>query len=204
MLNHLSRRLRHLLKEASRSNGIRHQSQRLSKHDQSIRLPNVVASRRHAGPQAWPQRLLVKKGARMHATSLERGDNCSIAILDSRGVVVAWHDSLPDAGIFDRGVIGSHVSQFYPAEDVALQRADRQLNVASVHGSDTREGWYRRANGSIFWGVTVIESLQLANGDLHGYSHVTRYSRDPCNHAHVSAWRMPQQYSLSSGMAAAA
>jgi hypothetical protein len=140
----------------------------------------------------------------MHAISLERGDNCSIAILDRRGVVVAWHDNLPDARAFDHGVIGSHVSQFYATEDVVLQRPARQLNVASIHGSDTREGWYRRANGSIFWGVTVIESLQLKNGALHGYSHVTRYSRDPCIHAHMSAWRIPQRYSMRSGMAAAA
>jgi hypothetical protein len=140
----------------------------------------------------------------MHATSLERGDHCSIAILDSRGMVVAWHDSLPGAAMFDHRIIGTHVSQFYPAADVALQLADRQLKLASILGADTREGWYRRANGSAFWGVTVIEALQLKNGELHGYSHVTRHSRDPRERSHMAARRISRQFFMCAGVAAAA
>ncbi|HEY0940262.1 MAG TPA: hypothetical protein VGE08_09215 [Steroidobacter sp.] len=140
----------------------------------------------------------------MHATSLERGDRCSIAMLDSRGMVVAWHDSLHGAALFDHRIIGTHVSQFYPAADVALQRADRQLKIASILGADTREGWYRRANGSVFWGVTVIEALQLKNGELHGYSHVTRPSRDPRGHAHMTAQRASREFFMCAGVAAAA
>jgi hypothetical protein len=140
----------------------------------------------------------------MHATSLERGDPCSIAILDSRGVVVAWHDSLPGAAIFNHRVIGTHVSQFYPAADVALQRADRQLKLASIFGADTREGWYRRANGSAFWGVTVIEALQLKNGQLHGYSHVTRHSRDSRGRGHMAARHVSPQFLVCVGLTAAA
>ncbi|WP_129646094.1 hypothetical protein [Peristeroidobacter agariperforans] len=140
----------------------------------------------------------------MHATSLERGDHCSIAILDSRGMVVAWHDNLPGAAMFDHRVIGTHVSQFYPAADVALQRADRQLKIASILGADTREGWYRRANGSVFWGVTVIEALQLKNGELHGYSHVTRHSRDPRGCGHMTAGRVSRQLFMCTGVAAVA
>ncbi|MBM0103107.1 hypothetical protein JM946_00035 [Steroidobacter sp. S1-65] len=138
----------------------------------------------------------------MHATSLERGDHCSIAILDSRGMVVAWHDSLPGAAMFDHRIIGTHVSQFYSAADVALQLAERQLKIAAILGADTREGWYRRANGSAFWGVTVIEALQLKNGELHGYSHVTRHSRDP--RRHMTARRAPPQFFMCAGVAAAA
>lgn len=203
MLNHLSRRLRHLLKAASRSISISLESQRTRQH-RHIRLPFAAMIRRHPGPQAWAQRLLIRQGARMHATSLERGDHCSIAILDSRGMVVAWHDSLPGAAMFDHRVIGTHVSQFYPAADVALQRADRQLKLASILGADTREGWYRRANGSAFWGVAVIESLQLKSGELHGYSHVTRHSRDPRERSHRASRQMSRQFFMCAGVSAAA
>lgn len=198
-MNPLSHQLRDLLKAATRSISVSPESQRQSQH---IRLPNAGTTRRHPEPQAWAQRLLIQQGTRMHATSLERGDHCSIAILDSRGVVVAWHDSLPGAAMFNHRIIGTHVSQFYSAPDVALQLAERQLKIASLLGANTREGWCRRANGSMFWGVTVIEALQLKNGELHGYSHVTRHLRDP--HKHMTARRAPPQIFMCAGVAAAA
>lgn len=201
MLHNLSNRLRRLLTEASQSSAGHKQSPR-SREPRLIRLPYVAAANRDRSSQNWPQRLLIKQGARMHATSVERGDSCAIAMLDSHGVVVAWHDSLPDAGIFDHRVVGTHVSQFYLADDEVFQRADRRLVVASIHGSDTREGWCRRPNGSIFWGITVIEAMQLKSGQLHGYSHVTRYSRDPCERGLVSVWQIAGRYSTCSGAAA--
>lgn len=201
MLNHLSRPLRQLLQATGRQIYVSLESQRQHHPSGS---PIASPTRRHTEPQAWEQRLLVKQGTRMHATSLERNDRCSIAILDTRGLVVAWHDSLPGAATFDHRVIGTHVSQFYPAADVALQRADRQLKIASLLGANTREGWYRRANGSVFWGVTVIEALQLKQGELHGYSHVTRQSRNPREGAHMTARRVSRQFFMCAGAAAAA
>lgn len=188
MLHDLSRRLRHLLNEATRSNVIR------------LRIPTAVDGK----PQDWQQRLLTKLGARMHATSVERGDGCSIAILDSRGTVVAWHDSLPGATKFDFEVVGIHVSQFYLPQDVAFQRPDRRLNAASLHGSDTQQGWHRRPNGSIFWGVTVIEAMRLPSGELHGYSHVTRYLQEPRERVLADARRAPRQYLACFGAVAVA
>ncbi len=140
----------------------------------------------------------------MHATSVERGDDCSIAILDNRGVVVSWHDNLPGAATFDFGVIGTHVSQFYLAHEVAFQRADCRLNAASLHGSDTQQGWRRRPDGAIFWGVTVIEAMRLKTGEIHGYSHVTRYSREPRELVLASVGRAPREYPACYGATAVA
>lgn len=180
MLNDLSRQLRRLLKEATRSNA----GQR-PKH-------NVIRLRSTA-TQAGQPRLLTNLGSRMHATSVARGDACSIAILDASGTVVAWYDSLPGATKRDFGIVGRHVSQFYLAHDVVLQRPDRRLIAAGLHGSDTQQRWCRRPGGSIFWGVTVIAAMRLDSGALQGYSHVTRHFQEPreLDLAHIR--RAPRQ-----------
>jgi hypothetical protein len=146
----------------------------------------------------------MERGVQMHATSIERGDGCAIAILDQRGVVHAWHDTLPDAAAFDFRILGAHVSQFYLAQDVALLRPDRGLMAACLHGSKTQQGWHRRPGGSIFWGVTIIRPIHLENGELHGYSHVTRIAQDPHARAIADIWDAPRHYSTFQGAIAAA
>jgi hypothetical protein len=158
-------------------------------------------SRLRLEPKGRQEGLLVRAGARMHATSVERSDLCSIAILDSNGLVVAWHDTLPGAAAFHFGVVGIHVSQFYLAQDVAFQRPGRRLHAACLHGTDTQQGWHRRPNGSIFWGVTVIDVMRLGTGELHGYSHVTRYAQEPRVAADVRP--TPRRYLPSFGAAVA-
>jgi hypothetical protein len=140
----------------------------------------------------------------MHRASLERGDRCSIAILDSRGMVIAWHDTLPGSKTLDLRITGVHVSQFYLPHDVTFRRADRGLTAACVHGSDTQHRWHRRPGGSIFWADTVIEAMRLKGGELNGYSHVTRHAQDPGARVLVDARRAPRQYSVCYGATAVA
>jgi hypothetical protein len=203
MLHDLSRQLRRLMKQAARSNFGQRQSSRSPSERNVIRLKNVTEAACSGKPFGWRNRLLTKRGARMHATSVERGDGCAIAILDQRGVVHAWHDSLPGAMAFNFRILGAHVSQFYLPQDVALLRPNRDLIAASLHGSNSKQGWHRRPGGSIFWGVTVIEPIHLENGELYGYSHVTRFAQDPRERAftEVSA---PRRYATFHGAIAAA
>jgi hypothetical protein len=203
MLHDLSRQLRRLMKDAARSNFGRHSSRSLPERN-VIRLKSVTDETSFRAPLGWRNRLLMKRGARMHATSVGRGDGCAIAILDHRGMVHAWHDSLPDAASFDFRIIGAHVAQFYLPQDVALLRPDRSLIAASLQGSHTQQGWQRRPGGSIFWGVTVIEPIYLKSGELYGYSHVTRFAQDPRGRARAEVRAVPRHYSSFQGAMAAA
>lgn len=202
MLHDLSRQLRRLMKEAARSSF--GSSSRSLPERNVIRLRNVTDAASFRAPLGWRNRLLLERGARMHTTSVERGDGCAIAILDHRGVVRAWHDSLPGARSFDFRIIGAHVSQFYLPQDVTLLRPDRCLIAACLHGSNTQQGWHRRPGGSIFWGVTVIEPIYLESGELNGYSHVTRFAQDPRGRAPSDVRDIPRQYSTFHGAIAAA
>jgi hypothetical protein len=192
------------MKEGARPNLGQRASSRSSSERNVIRLKNVSDVTFARAPIGWRNRLLIKRGATMHATSIARGDGCAIAILDQRGMVHSWHDSLPGATGFDFRILGTHVSQFYLAQDVALLRPDRDLIAACLHGSNTQQGWHRRPNGSKFWGVTVIEPIHLENGELYGYSHVTRFGQDPRARALADVRPAPTQYPAFQGAMAAA
>jgi hypothetical protein len=147
----------------------------------------------------WKRRLLMKRGAQIFTTSLDRGDRCAIAILDDKGMVISWHDYLPNARAHDYRVVSRHMSQFYLPEDIALRLPTRHLSIASAHGVDTHLGWRRRPSGEVFWGVTVIHTVLSKEGELLGYSHVTRTLRGPAQMVSVPAWRMmpPQAVGLA-------
>lgn len=131
---------------------------------------------------SWRRRLLRARGQQIHTTSLERSDRCAIAILDARGIVTAWYDRLPHADPSEHGVVSRHMSQFYLPEDIALYLPARHLSIAAEHGMDTQRGWRRRPGGEVFWGVTIIQTILLSDGELLGYSHVTRLARGPALH----------------------
>lgn len=144
--------------------------------------------RLHPGARCenWRHRLLAARGEQIHLTSMECNDRCAIAILDAKGIVISWHDNLPRARPCDSGVLRRHVSQFYLPDDIALHVPARHLSIAAEYGVDTQRGWRRRPGGEIFWGVTIMQSILLSDGEFLGYSHVTR-----CMHAPVQRVSKP-------------
>lgn len=141
----------------------------------------------------WQRRLLLKRGAQIHTTSMDRSDRCAIAILDARGIVIAWHDHFATARPLDRGVVSHHMSQFYLPEDIALQLPACHLSMAVQQGVSTQIGWRRRPNGEVFWGVTIIQTILLSDGELLGYSHITRSLHGPAQHLSPALRTMPPQ-----------
>jgi hypothetical protein len=120
----------------------------------------------------WRQRVLLKKGARLHAKMLANADGGSLAMLDEDGVVVSWYGESPNA--MSAGLIGHHVSQFYLNSDITLGVPARDLRTAALHGSSKQQGWRRAASGRVDWTTTHIQSELLADGRLQGFTHVIR------------------------------
>jgi hypothetical protein len=134
-----------------------------------------------AGPRIRKlrRRLLSRKGARMLVSMVENEDKGMLAILDVHGVVVYWHDgALAEAQSTD-DVLDRHVAQFYAPKKLSQVVANDHLCKAFTRGGGSELGWRRRADGSVFWGVTVIEPLLLADGRLQGFTHITRIVNEP-------------------------
>jgi hypothetical protein len=127
----------------------------------------------------WRRRVLLKKGALLRAANLRRGDHCSLAMLDARGIVVAWYEDSRNAPLKEQHVVDRHVSQFYVPADLASNLPGLNLLAAAMSGGNTHEGWRREPSGAVIWGTTVIEAIVLKDGRLQGFTHMTRPAEGP-------------------------
>ncbi len=99
----------------------------------------------------------------------------AIFMLDPTGVVVSWNPgAIRIKGYTPEEIIGRHFSTFYPPEDVADGKCERELSTAITEGKFEEEGWRVRKDGSRFWASVVIEPMKDADGTLLGFAKVTR------------------------------
>jgi len=99
----------------------------------------------------------------------------AIFMLDPNGRIMTWNAGAERIkGYEAREIIGQHFSKFYEAEDVRAGKCERELEGAAREGRFEDEGWRLRKDGSKFWANVVITALRDENGDLVGYTKVTR------------------------------
>jgi len=99
----------------------------------------------------------------------------AIFMLDPDGHVLTWNVGAQRIkGYRADEIIGRHFSVFYPPEDVALAKPERELAVARVEGRVEDEDWRVRKDGSRFWANVVITALYDDEGLLRGFAKVTR------------------------------
>jgi formate hydrogenlyase transcriptional activator len=99
----------------------------------------------------------------------------AIFMLDPRGRVSSWNTGAERIkGFKSDEIVGEHFSRFYTQEDIELGKPDSALKVAASKGQLEDEGWRVRKDGSQFWANVVITAIRGADGELLGFSKVTR------------------------------
>jgi PAS domain S-box-containing protein len=99
----------------------------------------------------------------------------AIFMLDPTGHIATWNEGAQRIkGYTEDEIIGKHFSIFYPPEDVASGKLERELDIATKTGQYAEEGWRVRKDGSKFWASVVITALRGTGGELAGFAKVTR------------------------------
>ena len=99
----------------------------------------------------------------------------AILMLDPEGRVASWNMGAERIkGYTAEEIVGQHFSRFYSPEDVAAGEPARELAMAQLQGSFENEGWRVRKDGSRFWADVVVSAILGPNGELRGFSKVTR------------------------------
>ena len=99
----------------------------------------------------------------------------AIFMLDQAGNVVSWNTGAEQIkGYRADEILGRHFSCFYPPEDIASEKPDRELKSAARDGRFEEEGWRLRRDGSRFWASVVITALRDRSGVLRGFAKVSR------------------------------
>jgi PAS domain S-box-containing protein len=96
-------------------------------------------------------------------------------LLDVQGFVLSWNTGARRINGYEaHEIVGQHFSKFYPAEDIAAGRPDKELEAARQQGHVEEEGWRLRKDGSLFWANVVVTALYEDDGTLRGFGNVTR------------------------------
>jgi PAS domain S-box-containing protein len=111
-----------------------------------------------------------------HRLLIEGAKDYAILMLDTVGRVVSWNAGAERiSGYSASEILGQHFSRFHAPEsiDPGLAAA-KELSAATAEGRFEAEGWRLRKDGSRFWANVVTTALRNENGQLVGFSKVTR------------------------------
>jgi len=99
----------------------------------------------------------------------------AIFMLDPTGRVATWNEGAERIkGYRAKEIIGKHFSEFYPEEDKAAHKPERELETAKRLGKYDEEGKRVRRDGTIFWASVTITAIRNKTGELIGFAKVTR------------------------------
>jgi PAS domain S-box-containing protein len=106
---------------------------------------------------------------------IEGQQDFAIFMLDRAGCVKTWNVGAERIkGYRAAEIVGRDFSCFYPAEEIATGKPQRELSIAERTGRLEEEGWRVRKDGTRFWASVIISALRDAQGDLVGFGKVTR------------------------------
>ncbi|WP_226007973.1 PAS domain S-box protein [Natrinema salinisoli] len=103
----------------------------------------------------------------------------AIFLLDPDGNIVSWNEGAERIkGYSEDEIVGKHFSTFYTDEDVADDVPEQNLEGAVADGRIEDEGWRVRSDGSRFWANVTITAIRGDEGDIRGFTKVTRDMTD--------------------------
>jgi PAS domain S-box-containing protein len=100
----------------------------------------------------------------------------AIFMIDVNGRVQSWNQGAQRLkGYRPTEIVGESFEKFYPPEDLAAGKPQRELEIARSEGVYEEEGWRIRKDGTRFWASVIITALRDPRDDrLLGYAKVTR------------------------------
>lgn len=102
-------------------------------------------------------------------------EDYAILMLDRNGVIRNWNKGAEKIkGYTKEEAVGMNFRMFYRPEDREAGLPEQLIETASRDGKAVHEGWRLRKDGSAFWGSVLITALHDPEGQVIGFSKVTR------------------------------
>jgi hypothetical protein len=118
----------------------------------------------------------------------------AIYLLDAKGNVMTWNTGAEKIkGFTADEIIGKNFACFYTAEDVAADRPQSNLREAARRGHVRDQGLRVRKDGTTFEAEVILTALREQNGNIRGYSKVTRDITDQIRSREYEAEKIAAQ-----------
>lgn len=106
---------------------------------------------------------------------MEEFQDYSMILLDTSGNIIHWNRGAElIKGYAEAEVLGKYFGIFYPQSDIEKNLPARMLQEAALSGKAVYEGWRVRKDNSRFWGSIILTALHNDQGEVIGFSKVTR------------------------------
>lgn len=117
----------------------------------------------------------LRRSEERYHNMIQEVQDYAILMLDQEGIIQNWNYGAQQIkGYSADEVVGKHFRIFYTPQDVARKLPEKMLRMAAEKGRAAAEGYRVRKDGNKFWGSIVITALHDRNGNIIGYSKLTR------------------------------
>ena len=106
---------------------------------------------------------------------IEEVEDYAILMMDTEGYILNWNKGAEKIkGYKESEILAKNFRLFYTKEDQQTLLPERLLEEGTINGKAHHEGWWVRKDGTRFWGSIVITAIHANNGEIIGFSKVTR------------------------------
>src|SRR5215470_12139622 len=145
-------------------------------------------------PKNWSTASALQQTAEQFHILVDSVEEYAIYMLDPNGNVVTWNKGAQKIkGYTAEEIIGKNFACFYTAEDVAADKPERNLREAARRGHIRDQGLRVRKDGSTFEAEVILTALRDTQGNIRGYSKVTRDITDQVRSREFEAEKIAAQ-----------
>ncbi|MDC6352687.1 PAS domain S-box protein [Zeaxanthinibacter sp. PT1] len=117
----------------------------------------------------------LKQSEQRYHRMVEEVQDYAIILLDPDGNILNWNKGAEKIkGYTEEEIIGKNFHIFYREEDCKNLLPEKLIAGAIANGRSMHEGWRVKKDGTKFWGSIVITALHDDEGQILGFSKVTR------------------------------
>ena len=111
----------------------------------------------------------------LHKRMIEEVMDYAIILMDIDGTILSWNKGAEQIkGYAAEEIIGQNFRLFYLPQHRDEQLPERLLEQAKKEGRAKHIGRRIRKNGSLFWGSILITALHDDDGNVVGFTKLTR------------------------------
>jgi len=117
----------------------------------------------------------LKKSEERYHKMVEEVEDYAILLLGKDGTIMNWNKGAEKIkGYKENEIVGKNFQEFYLPPDREKGLPLQLLELASKEGKALHEGWRKRKDGSAFWGSIVLTAIHDNDGNIIGFTKVTR------------------------------
>jgi len=116
---------------------------------------------------------------KLHKQMVAEIQDYAIILLDVDGTILSWNKGAEFIkGYKEEEILGQNFRIFYMPQDRQFGLPEQLIELAKKEGRARHIGRRLRKNGTIFWGSILITALHDDNGEVIGFTKLTKELAD--------------------------